>query len=431
MDITTKKINDANAEISAAITRQQIDANIEKIAKELSKTANIAGFRKGKVPASAVKRHYGDRLVQDAEAEALRELLNEGLKLMEIENSALIGEPQIVKFDKTDDLIDVMVKVAMRPLIELGTYHDMVEPFEKPKITAQQVNDRIKELAEAQAPMKELKTVRPLKDGDIALIDFEGYKDGEKFEGGSAEGHSLKLGSGQFIPGFEEQLIGMKKGDEKTIDVTFPESYGNADLAGQPVQFKVKVNGIQKKETPKLDDELAKKMMPGEEEATLVALKEKVKEQLENEALTALYRDELKPSLLESLVEAFVFDLPEFVVEQEMDLALNRKAQELSEEELKEIKDNQEKVQELRETFRDDAVRSVRATFIIDALAQAEGLSVSDEELMQTIYYEAMMNGMDPAQTYENYKESGYLPAIQMSMLEDKVLSALLNGKSK
>ncbi len=431
MEIKVNKINSANAEINAAITRATVDANLDKIAKELTKSAKVPGFRKGKVPVSAVKKQYGERLVQDAEAEALRELLAKGLEMMEIANDALIGEPQIAKFDKKEDIIDVMVKIAMRPAIELGDYAALVETFEKPAISDEEVTKRIEELGQAQAPFVEVEEDRALVEGDTALIDFEGFLDGEPFEGGKAEGFSLKLGSGQFIPGFEDQVIGMKKEEEKTIDVTFPENYGSEKLAGKPVQFKVKVNAIQTKGDVVLDDELAKKMLPGEEGATLETLKEKVKTQMENEALSKLYNEELKPKLLEKFVESFTFDLPDFVVDQEMDMALNKKARELSEEELNELRENEEKVQELRETFREDASRSVKATFIIDALAKAESVEVPEQEVMQTIYFEAMQMGQDPMQAYEQYKNAGYLPAIQMAMLEDKLLSKLLNDKIK
>ena len=262
-------------------------------------------------------------------------------------------------------------------------------------------------------------------------MDFEGFVDGEAFEGGKAEGFSLRLGSGQFIPGFEDQVIGMKKGEEKTIDVTFPENYGGAKLAGKPAQFKVKVQAIQAKEAVVIDDELAKKMLPGDENATVAVLKEKVKEQLQSEVMSTLYNDELKPNLMETFVGAFTIDLPEFIVEQEMDMALNKKARDMSEAEIAELRDDAEKVKALRETFRDDACRAVKATFIVDALARAENVIVNEQELMQTIYFEAMQMGQDPAAVYKHYQESGYLPAIQMAMIEDRVLSKLLNDTIK
>jgi trigger factor len=409
----------------------EVNANVEKIAKQLTKTAKIDGFRKGKVPASAVKKQYGERLVQDAEAEALRDVLSLGLKELAIANDALIGEPTISKFDKSDDKIEVTVKVAMRPVIELGDYAAMVQEFDKPAVSDADIDARITDLAQAQAPLVDVEENRKMKAGDTAVIDFEGFVDGVAFEGGKAENFALRLGSGQFIPGFEEQVIGMQKDDEATIKVTFPENYGGKELAGKDAEFKIKVNKIQVKEAVAIDDELAKKMLPGQENATLEELRNQVKIQIENEELSKLYNDELKPALLEIFVEGFNFDLPEFVVDQEIDMALNRSAASMSEDEIKELRENADKLVELRETFRNDAVRSVKATFIIDSLAQAEGVKVAEQEVMQTIYFEAMQMGQDPQKAYEQYKNSGYLPAIQMSMVEDKVLSGLLNSKMK
>ncbi|MGB3961574.1 MAG: trigger factor [Sulfurimonas sp.] len=431
MEIKSNKINGANAEIQATIPMAEVNANVEKIAKQLTKTAKIDGFRKGKVPASAVKKQYGERLVQDAEAEALRDVLSLGLKELAIANDALIGEPTISKFDKSDDKIEVTVKVAMRPVIELGDYAAMVQEFDKPAVSDADIDARITDLAQAQAPLVDVEENRKMKAGDTAVIDFEGFVDGVAFEGGKAENFALRLGSGQFIPGFEEQVIGMQKDDEATIKVTFPENYGGKELAGKDAEFKIKVNKIQVKEAVAIDDELAKKMLPGQENATLEELRNQVKIQIENEELSKLYNDELKPALLEIFVEGFNFDLPEFVVDQEIDMALNRSAASMSEDEIKELRENADKLVELRETFRNDAVRSVKATFIIDSLAQAEGVKVAEQEVMQTIYFEAMQMGQDPQKAYEQYKNSGYLPAIQMSMVEDKVLSGLLNSKMK
>lgn len=431
MEIKSNKINGANAEIKATISMAEVNANVEKIAKQLTKTAKIDGFRKGKVPVSAVKKQYGERLVQDAEAEALRDVLSAGLKELDIANDALIGEPTIAQFDKSDDKIEVTVKVAMRPTIELGDYAAMVKEFDKPAVSDADVDARIKELALAQAPLVDVEEDRKLENGDTAVINFEGFVDGVAFEGGKAEDFALRLGSAQFIPGFEEQVIGMKKGDEATIKVTFPENYGGKELAGKDAEFKVKINKIQVKEDVAIDDALAAKMLPGQENATIDELRKQVKIQIENEELSKLYNDDLKPSLLEAFVEGFIFDLPEFVVDQEIDMALNRKASSMTEDEINELRESAEKLAELRETFREDAVRSVKATFIIDSLAQAENVKVGEQEVMQTIYFEAMQMGQDPQKAYEQYKNSGYLPAIQMSMVEDKVLSGLLNSKMK
>ena len=428
MEIKSNKIDTANAEITATISMDEVNANLEKIAKQLSKTANVQGFRKGKVPVAVVKKQYGQKLVEDAEAEALRGVLAKGLEDLEISNDSLIGEPNITKFEKSDDKIEVAVKVAMRPSVDLSSHVSLVPDFKKPAIADKDVTARITELAQSQAPLVDIKRNRKMKAGDVAVIDFEGSVDGVLFEGGAGKDFALTLGSNQFIPGFEDQLIGVKRDEEVVVKVTFPENYGG-DLASKDAEFKVKVNQIQVKEDVEINDELAQKMMPGEENASLEELTSQVKIQLETEALGKLYNEDLKPKLLEALVDALSFDLPEFVVEQEIDMALNKKAGTMSEDEIKELRENADKLTELRETFRGEAVRSVRATFIIDSLAMEKGVKIEEQEVMQTIYYEAMQMGQDPQKAYDQYKEAGYLPAIQMSMVEDRVLSGLLNDK--
>ena len=325
MNVTTNKIDAANATISATITNEEVSANVEKIAKQLAKTMNIPGFRKGKVPVSAVKQQYGEKLTQDAESESLREVLSAGLKEIGVANEDMIGEPQISKFDKGEENIEVEVTVAMRPAIELGDYKKLAPAYKTPKITAAAVKERIDELAMQQAELVTVDEDRALVEGDTALIDFEGSIDGELFEGGAAEGFALTLGSNQFIPGFEDQVIGMKKGEEKVVKVTFPENYGGEALAGKDAEFKVTVHEIQAKKKPRQDAKLAAKLLPGEEDATMDKVKEQIQTQLENEAKAKLFNEDLKPKMLEALVEKVEVALPKFVVEQEMDMALNKK----------------------------------------------------------------------------------------------------------
>jgi len=428
MEIKSNKIDGANAEITATISMDEVNANVEKIAKQLAKTANIQGFRKGKVPVAIIKKQYGQKLVEDAEAEALREVLNKGLDELGIANDSLIGEPSITKFDKSDDKIEVAIKVAMRPEIDVSKAESLVPDFTKPEVTEEEIDARIKEIAESQAPLVDIKRNRKMKEGDVAVIDFEGFIDGEAFEGGAGKDFELTLGSGQFIPGFEDQLIGVKRDEEVEINVTFPENYGSDKLAGKDAMFKVKVNQIKVKEDVEVNDELAQKIL-NKEDATVEELKSEVKKAIEQEKLAKLYNEELKPKLLEALVDNIEFDLPEFVVEQEIDMAVNKKAASMSEDEIKELREDADKLKELRESFREEATRSVKATFIIDALAQEMGISVNEQEVMQTIYFEAMQMGQDPQKAYDQYKDAGYLPAIQMSMVEDRVLTTLLNKK--
>ncbi|MDX9814482.1 MAG: trigger factor [Sulfurimonas sp.] len=431
MQVKANKIDGANAQIDASIPKDVVEKNIDKVAKELSKSANIQGFRKGKAPVNVIKKQFGDKLVQDAESEALRDVLNQGLKELDVAMDALLGEPMITKFDKAEDKIEVSVKVAMRPTIKLDAYAELVESFDKPQVSDEKVDERVAKIAEAHAKYVEIKEPRAAQDGDSVTIDFEGSVDGEIFEGGTAKEYDLVLGSAQFIPGFEEQLVGMNVGEERVIKVTFPAEYGSEKLAGKDSEFKINLHAIKEKKAVAIDEEFAAKVLVGQEDNSLENLKSQVKKQLEHEALMKLYNEDLKPALLEKLVDSLEFDLPQFVVEQEIDVHVNKKASGMSEDEINELRDDKSKLDALRDTFREDATKSVKATFIIDALAKDQDVKVSESDVMQTIYYEAMQMGQDPKQAYDYYKDSGYLPAIQMSIVEDKVLSKILDAKMK
>jgi len=296
MEIKSNKINGANAEIEATISMDEVNENVEKIAKQLAKTTTVQGFRKGKVPVAIVKKQYGTKLVEDAEAEALREVLAKGLEELNIANASLIGEPSVTKFDKSDDKIEVVVKVAMRPEIDMGDYASNIEEFDKPAISDEDVDAKVTEIAQGQAELVDIKRNRKMKSGDTAIIDFEGFVDGKAFDGGKAEDFALVLGSGQFIPGFEDQLIGIKRDEEVTINVTFPENYGG-ELANKDAEFKVTVKQIKVKADVEINEELAKKLLPGEEDASVETLKGLVKKQLENEELAKLYNETMKPEL--------------------------------------------------------------------------------------------------------------------------------------
>ena len=428
MEVTAQKTDKANVKVEAKIAQSDIEKKVEKIAKQAAKQMKIDGFRPGKAPVAVVKKRLGERLTQDAEAEALRDILNQASKELELNAEQIIGEPSVTKFDRGEEFIAVELKLSLRPEIEIGDVSDIVPEVKTPRVTKKEVEERIRQMAEAQAPFEPIEEDRGLQEGDLAVFDFEGFLDGEPFEGGKAENFELRIGSGQFIPGFEEQMIGMKKGEEKTIKVTFPEDYRNEKLKGKETEFKIKLHEIKAKAPVEIDDELAKKLL-GKEDATLADLEKEVKEQIRSEKLSKLYNEELKPKLVEALVEKFEFDLPESVVEQEIEMALRNKVQQMSEEELAELRDNEEKIKELRESLRGDAEKSVKATFIVDALAKHEGVEVSDQEMMQTIYYEAMSMGQDPQQTFEYYQKQNLLPAIKMAMIEDRLLTKLLNDK--
>ncbi|RXJ83434.1 trigger factor [Arcobacter cloacae] len=430
MEFNANRVDEANAVISATVTKEILEANLDKVAKQASKTMNIQGFRKGKVPVAVVKQRFADKLAEDAEADAIRKILKDGLKQLEIKNEDLIGEPTVSKFEKKEDgSIEVELSVACKPNVDLGDYKSLIPAVENKEADIKDVEARLEEIAKSSAPLVKIARKRAVKDGDFAVIDFEGFVDGVAFEGGKAEKYPLEIGSGSFIPGFEEQVIGMKYEEQKDIVVNFPESYQAKNLAGKEATFKVTLHEIQEKAAPELNDEFAQRMLPGQENVTIDTLKDRVKEQMSAEIKSKYYREELKPAYLEALVEKVQFALPSSVVEQEVNYALNNKIRTMSEAEINELKENASKVEEIRNELKEDATNSVKATFIVDALAKAENVQVSDQEVMQVLYYEAMQMGQNPQEVLKQYQEAGYLPAIKMSMIEEKVISKLLDEK--
>ncbi len=430
MKVAVKKIDDANVAVEGTIENKVIDTNVDKLARQAGKEMKVDGFRKGKVPPHVVKKLHGDKLRQDAEGEALRKLIDLGVKEAGINTTDILGEPIFKKYDKKDDGIEVEVEISLRPDVKAEGYEKVIPSFKKPTATAKEVEAKLDEIASQQAPFEKIKRKRMVRDGDMTVIDFEGFIDGEAFEGGKAEKFNLKIGSGQFIPGFEEQIIGMKYEEEKDVVVTFPEEYQSKELAGKEATFKVKLHEIQEQVAAELNDELAQKLLQ-DEKATLDTLKEKLKEQIVNEKVSKVYNEELKPKLIEALVAHFDFALPNNIVEQEIDAKINAKAREMSEEEINEFKENPEKVEALREEVREEAENSVKATFIVDALAKKEGVNVEDQEVSQAIYYEAMMSGQDPQQVIKYYQENNLLPAVKMGMIEDKLFGKLLGLEEK
>jgi len=431
MQVKAAKIDSANLKVEATIPKSEIEERIERSAKKLSKQIDIPGFRKGKVPVAVVKQRYGQKLEQEAKSELIQEAIEKGFQEAGVAREEMLGEPVFKKYDEGDAGIEMEVAVGLRPKIDLEGYEELIPEVEEPQVSEEEVQKRIEELAEASARFVESGR-EEAKEGDLVTIDFKGsLEDGSPIEGGSAENFELRLGSGQFIPGFEEQVAGMKKGETKTIEVTFPEDYPNKELAGKPAKFEVTLKEIKEKEKITIDDEFAKKVMPGVEDATLEKLKAEVKKQLENEKLAKLYNEELKPKLMEALVERYDFDLPANIVEQEVDVQLNNRAASMSKEEIEELRQDREKLEKLKKEIEPEAKKSVKATFIVNELAQREGVEVKDDEVIQAIYYEALQMGRDPKEVLQAYQQQGLLPAVKMAMIEDRLLTHLLEKKRK
>ena len=426
MNITATKTDTANVLVTAKIENSDIEKNLNKMAKQLAKTTHVDGFRKGKVPPATIKKMYGDKLTQDAESEAVQSVVAGGKKELNIFEEDIIGDPTFKKFEKVEDGIEVELLISLKPTIEAEGYDKLAPSFDEPTVEESEIEEKLTKLLENNSPYKKLKEDRALANGDQAKFDFLGKVDGEEFEGGKAEAFELVIGSGQFIPGFEDQMVGMNIDETKDVTVTFPEEYQSTDLAGKEAVFTVTLHEIKARGEVTLDEEMVKRLLPGEEDATAQTVKDKIAEQIKSEKISKLYNEELKPKLMDALVAEYNFDLPQNIVDQEIDAQVNQKAREMSEEELESFKGNDAKIDELRDSVREVATDSVKATFLVDALARKEGIVVNDQEVSQTLYYEAIMSGQDPQQVIEYYKTNNLLPAVKMGMIEDKLFAKII-----
>lgn len=431
--MNTERINEANAKASGRIATETINKHIDLLANKYAKTMKLDGFRKGKVPVSIVKTRYKDSLLEESRQQSINEFFSNAIKALNITEKDVIGQPLITKFEEHEDGIEVELKIGITPDFSVDNAINCMPKFELEKITDEQVEERLKQLAKNRAPIVPSEA-KELKSGHIAHIDFEGFLDGKAFDGGKAEKFDLTIGSNQFIPGFEDALIGMGIGEEKMIDVTFPENYQAPNLAGKAVQFKVKLHAIKQKDEVAVDDAFAKAILGDKEENTLTTLKDQIKKDLEMESKMKLYNEKLKEEALENIAKAFTFDLPENILEQEMNVLLNNEISAMKQEEVEALKDNQDKVKELREAQRPKAETSVRVTFVVDKLAKQEKINVDDNEVFQTLYYESMMSGQNPQEVIEHYRKNNLLPAVKMAIIEDRVITHLLdkhNGINK
>ena len=438
MEVKATKVDSINILTKAKITKSYIDKKVNEIAKELAKNETVAGFRKGKVPVVVIKKMYGGKLVENAHNEALKDAYEKSLKDLNIEADSVVGEPSVPKFEKKDGGFEAEIKYNLRPTVEVEGYKDLVPQIPAVEVSEEEIKERTDSILKAQAILKPVKDRDVLENGDTALIDFEGFIDGKAFEGGKGEAYALEIGSNTFIPGFEEQMIGMRIEEERDIVVSFPKEYGSADLAGKEATFKVKLLEIQTKDIPtQIDEELAKKILPGVEGADANMVTQEIKKQIENEKRSKIFMEDVKPKYVDTLIEKYDFDLPEGIVEQEIDLSLRN----LTEDELKELNTPMqdatqeekeafnERLKAKRESLREDAKKSVKLTFIVDELARIEKIEVNDSEVKQTIMYEAIQMQQDPQKYLQEYEKQGLLPAVKMAIIEDRLFNKIFSEK--
>ena len=401
-----KTENNNELKLEFTIEAKKFGDAIMKVFNKSAKYFNIPGFRKGKAPFNIVERMYGDEIFYE---DAFNELVP-SIYEKEIEDNKLdvVSKPEIdiVKMKKGEDLIFTAI-VQTKPEVKLGKYKGVELKKVVYPVTDEDVEHEIAHMQEHNARTITVDN-RPVQEKDIAVIDFEGFVDGKPFEGGKAENHELEIGSGAFIPGFEEQVIGMKTGEEKEIKVKFPEEYFSNDLAGKDAIFKVKVNEIKEKKLPELDDEFAKDVS---EFDTLNDLKTSIKEkrQASNDDRA---KHETETAAVEEVAKNTEIDIPSGMIDNEVETMIRDMDQQLSYQGInleQYLKIMNKTRKEIEDNYRAQAEKNVKSRLVLEAIIKEEKIEASDDEVAEKLKEMAKSYGRKEEELSKNEALVEYL----------------------
>lgn len=382
--------------LTITVSAERFGDALDQAFKTVVKTVSLPGFRQGRIPRGIFEQRFGvESLFQDAVDLILPDVYNEAVAETGI---FPVDQPdvEVGEIEKGKEVV-FTCEVIVKPEATLGEYKGLEVEVESVEVTDEEVDAEITTLQEAQAELV-LKEEGTVEDGNTVVIDFEGFLDGVAFDGGKGENHSLEIGSGQFIPGFEEQLIGKEAGVETEINVTFPEDYHTEDLAGKETVFKVTIHEIKAKELPELDDEFA--IDVDEEVETLEELKAKKKEELLNSKKAAA-EDQKREDLINLVTENATVDIPDAMVDSELDQMLTEFEQRLQEQGMDlatYIQFSGQSEDDLKEEMRTDAGLRVKTNLTLEAIIEAENLEVTDEDVDQEVTEMASQYGVEKEQ---------------------------------
>lgn len=412
MKVTVEKVDDINFIMSGTIDNKVIEDKVAKLKEEAKKEKDDSS--------------KNESIEEIAAGQAFQEFIEAGVKESKIDIDSILGQPGVQKYEQQENAVYFEVTLATSPEIDVNIdYKDIIPTYTKPVASPEAIEAKLAEFAQQQAPFKTIEKARAVVDGDVSVIDFTGFIDGKVFEGGSAEKFNLKIGSDSFIPGFEEQIIGMEYNETKDIVVSFPEDYQATDLAGKEAKFVVKLHEIQEQKAETPDDAFAKGIL-ADATATLDTLKGKFSEQITSKELSDLYMNELKPKIVQGLLKKLDFTLPNNIVEQEIDAKVREKTKSFSEEEHKQYIDDKNKFIQLRESVREEARATIKIALIVEALAKKEGIEVTDTEVHAALGYQAMMTGKDTEEVLKYYEENNLMTSAKIGLTEDKLFGVIL-----
>jgi len=423
---TVKKLSETSYEVSVTRTGDELSHLKEHVLSHF-KDAKVDGFRPGHVPEKVLEQKFQ----KEIEGEILNHIISEEYQKAVVENELRpIADPRLEKYENKEGTVEVVFVIPVLPAITLGEYKGVEVEKETLDITDEKVNAEIERLKEGAAKLKEVEADATAELNDVANIDFEGFIDGEAFEGGKAEGFDLTLGSHSFIDNFEDQIVGHKKGDEFDVTVMFPENYGAENLAGKPAIFKVKVNSIKRKEEAELNDDLAKEL--GYD--SLEDLKVKTRESLTKREETRI-NNEFKGKVVEAVVANTNVEVPAELTNREVEYQINRFAQQLQMQGIsleQYFQMTGQTLDKMREESREMAEKSVKTELVLSEITKAENIEVSDDEVNAEIDKMATMYGMDKEALLADVRKSGnyarFIDETKYRLSHEKTIDLLVNS---
>ena len=404
MNVKSTEQEKNTAKIIVEIEKQEFETALNKAYNKCKRDIAVPGFRKGKAPRKVVEGMYGAKVFyEDAVNEIFPEIYNKAVVEQQLK---AVGGPSVSAMDETEDgAIVLTIETALYPEVTLGDYKGIEVPKATVTVTDEDVEAEVNRMAERNSRIETVD--RPAQEGDTVVLDFEGFDNGVAFEGGKGENYSLKLGSHQFVPGFEEALVGLSAGDEKDVDVTFPENY-TPELAGKPVVFKCKIHEVKETSVPEKDDEFAKDVS---EFDTLDALREDIRQKQLKERQENVDR-QFENAAVEKAAQNMTCDIPACMIDEQVDKHLDQFAYQLQmsgmtmEDYAKMMGGD---LNAMRSSMRPMAETTVRSNILLSAVVEAEGLTVSDEEVEEEMkkvaeQYQMELDKVKEALNVENVK---------------------------
>ena len=403
--------------LSVTVAAERVDKAFDRAYRGLKKEVRVKGFRPGKVPRAVLERMYAGSIPDEIERVLVGETLRDAMELASVEP---ILEPGIdAESPVQGEPFAYNAQIELKPEIELPDTQGLTAKRPSVSVGEDEVLIQLEQLRERSAPVVEEPEGTAADEGHHVTIDFVGKVDGEPFEGGSAKGHEIELGSGRFVPGFEEQLVGASMGDDRQVEIDFPEDYGNAELAGKHAVFDVHVEAVKKRQLPELDDEFAKDLGDFE---TLEALRDRVRSDLQAQRDQAADAT-LRRTVMDSLIELTDFEIPPGVVERQLQHQISSFQREYENQVPPDVLQSQ--LARMAEDGREAAARRVREAFLLEAVAKAQDLDATDEDVDARLEEMAAGRGMSPSELRKIAHEQGWDEAIRSELVDQKALAWL------